>query len=200
MTTNPEKVLEMVREAGVLRSREVAKVGVPRTVLSRLERQGKIQRNGRGLYTLADAAATEQLDLMEVCKRTPEGVVCLISALNFHGMTTQIPHEVWLAIGNKAHQPRIEYPPVRIVRFSKASLEFGAETRDLDGVAVRVTTPAKTVADCFKFRSIVGTDVSIEALKEYRGKRKGTLDELWRAAEVCRVTNVMRPYLEAVVG
>lgn len=200
MATNAEKVLEMLQRAGLLRSRELSDAGIPRTVLSRLEQQGKIQRIGRGLYTLADAAATEHLDLMEVSKRIPQGIVCLISALNFHEMTTQMPHEVWLAIGNKAHQPRIEYPPVRIIRFSKASLEFGVETHDLDGVPVRVTTPAKTVADCFKYRSTVGTDVAIEALREYRAKRKGKLDDLWRAAEVCRVTNVMRPYLEAIVG
>ena len=137
---------------------------------------------------------------MEVCKRAPQGVVCLISALSFHEMTTQIPHEVWLAIGNKAHQPRIEYPPVRIVRYSKASLEFGVETHDLDGVPGRVTTPAKTLADCFKYRSKVGSDVAIEAAKGYWRERKGTIDELLRAAEVCRVKNVMRPYLEAIVG
>jgi len=199
MATNEEKALKLVETAGVLRSRELAAAGIPRTVLSRLEEQGKIRRVGRGLYTATDSTATEHLDLMEVCKRSPQGVICLISALNFHEMTTQMPHEVWLAIGNRAHKPRIEYPPVRIARFSQAALEFGVEAHIIQGVAVRVTTPAKTVADCFKYRNKVGTDVAIEALKEFRRLRKGKLDDLWQAADVCRVTNVMRPYLEAIV-
>jgi predicted transcriptional regulator of viral defense system len=199
MATNEEKALKLVQVAGVLRSRELVAAGIPRTVLSRLERQGKIRRVGRGLYTASDAVATEHVNLMEVCKRSPQGTICLISALNFHEMTMQMPHEVWLAIGNRTHKPKIEYPPVRIVRFSQAALDFGVETHVIQGVVVRVTTPAKTVADCFKYRSKVGTDVAIEALKVFRRGRKGKLDDLWQAAEVCRVTNVMRPYLEAIV-
>jgi predicted transcriptional regulator of viral defense system len=114
-------------------------------------------------------------------------------------MTTQMPHEVWLAIGTKAHKPRFDHPPVRIVRFSQAPLEFGVETNVIGGVAVRVTSAAKTVADCFKDRNKIGTDVAVEALKDFWRERKGKLDDLWKAAEVCRVKNVMRPYLEAVV-
>jgi predicted transcriptional regulator of viral defense system len=189
----------MVRKAGVLRPRELAAAGIPRAVLSRLEQQGKIRRIGRGLYTLADAPATEHLDLIEVSKRVPNGVICLISALQFHEMTTQLPHEVWIAVANKIHDPRIDHPPVRVVRFSQAALTFGVETHKIHGVSVRITSPAKTVADCFKFRNKVGTDVAVEALKEFRRARKGKLDDLWEAAEVCRVVNVMRPYLEALV-
>lgn len=199
MSKNQEKTLKLVQKAGVLRPRELAAAGIPRTALSRLEQAGKVRRVGRGLYAAADAKATEHIDVMEVCKRVPQGVVCLISALNFHGMTTQIPHEVWLAVGIKSHKPRIEYPPVRVVRFSKAALGFGVESHVIDGVTVRVTSPAKTVADCFKYRNKVGMDVAVEALKDYWRERKGKIDDVWQAAEVCRVKNVIRPYLEAIV-
>ncbi len=199
MPTHQEKALNLVRRAGMLRPRELDAARIPRSVLGQLEREGKVRRLGRGLYVIADAAATEHLDLMEVCKRVPHGIVCLISALNFHGMTTQMPHGVWLALGNKAHHPRIAHPPIHIVRFSEAAMNHGVETHIIHGVPVRVTSPAKSVADCFKYRSKVGTDVAIEALKAFRLKRKAKLDDLWRAAEVCRVTNVMRPYLEAVL-
>ena len=133
---------------------------------------------------------------MEVCKRVPHGVVCLISALNFHGMTTQMPYEIWMAIDVKAHKPKIDRRKVRFVRFSGDALTSGVETHAMQGVKVRVTSPAKTVADCFKYRNKIGTDIAAEALKEFILKRKGKRDELWSAAEICRVTNVMRPYLE----
>lgn len=198
MPLNSEKTLELVKEAGVLRPRELARHGIPRTVLTRLTEQGRLRRIGRGLYELADAEPTEHLDLVEVCKRVAHGVVCLISALHFHELTTQMPHEVWLAVGVKSHKPRIDYPPVRVVRFSTPALTYGTEVHRIQGVEVRLTSPAKTVADCFKYRNKIGTDVAVEALRDYRRARKGTLDDLWAAAKVCRVTKVIRPYLEAL--
>lgn len=198
MAANEEKVFKLVRKAGVFRPRELEPHGIPRTALSRLEKQGRVRRISRGLYEAVDQEPTEHIDLMEVCKRAPRATVCLISALNFHGMTTQMPYEVWLAVDVQAHQPRIRRPPVRIVRFSGEALRYGVETHTLRGVPVRVTSPAKTVADCFKFRNKVGADVAIEALREFVRRRKGKRDDLWRAAEVCRVTNIMRPYLEAL--
>lgn len=198
MATKEQKALNLVRGATVLRSRELAPHGIPRAVLSRLERQGKIRRISRGLYEPANSNPTEHLDLMEVCKRVPQGVVCLISALNFHGMTTQMPYEVWMAIDVKAYKPNIDRPAVRFVRFSGEALTYGVETHDVQGVQLRVTSPAKTVADCFKYRNKVGVDVAAEALKDFLRKRKGKRDDLWKAAEVCRVTKVMRPYLEAI--
>ncbi len=191
-------MLALVREAGVFRPRDLVPHGIPRTALSRLEKRGKVRRIARGLYELAEPEATEYTDLMTVCKRVPKGVVCLISALNFHRMTTQMPYAVWLAIAHKAHRPKIEHPPVRIVRFSGEALTFGVETHRIGGVGVRVTSPAKTVADCFKYRNEVGTDVAVEALRAFRRDRKGSMDDLWEAAEVCRVTRVMRPYLESI--
>ena len=125
-------------------------------------------------------------------------MICLLSALRFHGLTTQSPFEVWLAIDIKARKPRVESPPLRIVRFSRESLVYGVERHLVEGVPVRITSPAKTVADCFKYRNKIGLDAAMEALRDYRRLRKGPLDDLWRAAEVCRVTAVIRPYLEAI--
>jgi predicted transcriptional regulator of viral defense system len=197
MTTNAKKVLNLVRKAGVFRPKDLAPHGIPRSALQRLEQQGKVRRISRGLYELAASDPTEHIDLMEVCRRVPKGIVCLISALNFHNMTTQMPYEVWMAIGARAHKPKLARLPMRFVRFSGQALTHGVETHKIHGVSVRVTSPAKTVADCFKYRNKVGSDVAIEGLKAFLQKRKGKRDDLWRAAEVCRVTNVMRPYLEA---
>ena len=198
MSSNEQKVLKLVQKAGVFRPRELDPYGIPRTALSRLAKQGKVRRIARGLYEPARPDPTEHIDLMEVCKRVPQGIVCLISALNFHGMTTQMPYEVWLAIAGKAYKPKIERPPIRIVRFSGKSLRFGIEIHQVRGVRLRVTSPAKTVADCFKYRNKVGTDVAVEAIKEFLQGHKGKMDDLWKAAQVCRVTKVMRPYLESL--
>lgn len=198
MTTNQEKVFDLVRKAGVLRPRDLKPHGITRSVLQRLERQGQVRRIARGLYEIAGSDPTEHIDLMEVCKRVPHGVVCLISALNFHGMTIQMPYEIWMAIDVKAHKPKIDRRKLRFVRFSGDALTAGVETHEIQGVKVRVTSPAKTVADCFKYRNKIGTDIAAEALKEFILKRKGKRNELWTAAEICRVTNVIRPYIEAL--
>ena len=126
-------------------------------------------------------------------------MICLISALEFHHMTTQIAHSVWIAIENKKWEPKFEYPPLEIVRFSSPAFRFCVEEHEVDRVTVKIYSPAKTVADCFKFRNKVGLDVSLEALRETWRSRKATMGELWEAAKVCRVANVMRPYLEAVI-
>ena len=179
MATQEEKALELIRKAGVLRPRDLAPHGIPREVLRRLVRKGFVHRIGWGLYEPADGKPSEHHDLMEACTKVPAGVICLISALQFHGLTTQMPYQVWLAIETKAHRPRIQHPPIRIVHFSKAALERMVETHKLKGVTVKVTTPAKSVADCFKYRNKVGVDVALEALKEYWATKKGTMDELW---------------------
>ncbi len=198
MATNADAVLELAGKEGLLRSRDLAEAGIPRVTLTRLERAGKLERVGRGLYALPGNAATEHRALAEACKRVPRGVVCLLSALQFHGLTTQQPFEVWLAIRSKDRKPRIEYPPLRIVRFGERALVEGVEQHDIEGVSVSVTTPARTVVDCFAYRNKIGVDVAVEALRDYRRERRGSVDDLWRAAELRRVQNVMRPYLEAV--
>ena len=197
-TTKTDKILELVRKAGVLRPRDLDSYNIPRTYLSRLCSVGKLQRIGRGLYVPPGSGATEHHSLAEAGKRVPKGVVCLLSALSFHELTTQAPFEVWLAIGEKAWRPRLEYPPLRIVYFSQAALNAGVEEHKLEGVTVHVYSPAKTVADCFKYRNKTGLDVAIEALRECRRARHCTMDDLWHYAAICRVRNVMRPYLESL--
>ena len=140
----------------------------------------------------------EHHSLAEAAKRVPNGIICLISALRFHDLTTQAPHEVWIAISVKARRLRVDYPPLRIARFSGPSLDYGVTTKKVEGVAVRVFNPAKTVADCFKYRNKIGLDVALEALRDCYRRRKATMDELWKAARVCRVGRVMQPYLESV--
>ena len=196
--TKTEKILELVRNAGVLRPRDLDPYNIPRTYLSRLCAAGKLQQIGRGLYVLPGNGATEHHSLAEACKRVPKGVVCLLSALSFHELTTQAPFEVWLAIGEKAWRPRLEYPPLRIVHFSKTALNAGVEEHQIEGVNVHVYSSAKTVADCFKYRNKIGLDVAIEALRECRRARHCTMDDLWHYAGICRVRNVMRPYLESL--
>jgi len=196
--THAEKVMKMARRSGVLRARDLDAMGIPRVVLSRLCRRGLLVRTGRGLYVPSDIEPSENHSLAGAQKKVPRGVVCLLSALRFHDLTTQVPFEVWMAIHPKARKPRVDHPPVRIVRFSGEALTFGVEEHRVEGVPVRVTSLAKTVADCFKYRNKIGLDVAIEALRDFRLSRAGTMDELWRAAEVCRVLNVMRPYVDAI--
>lgn len=198
-TTEPaSRAIDLIRRKGVLRPRDLAPHGIARAYLQQLVEAGTVERVGRGLYRLSGAPVTEHHSLAEACKRVPGGAVCLLSALRFHGLTTQAPFEVWLAIDVHAWRPRVEYPPLRIVRFSGKALEEGIETHEIEGVRVKVYSAAKTVADCFKFRNKLGLDVALEALKDYLGKYRGKTDELWHYAGVCRVTNVMRPYLEAL--
>jgi len=192
-----QRILEIVEQAGVLRPRDLEAHGIPRIYLSRLCARGLLQRVGRGLYVLPDADVSEHHTLAEACKRVPHGVVCLLSALRFHGLTTQSPSEVWLAIGSKVWRPQVDYPPLRLVRFSVRALEAGMEEHSIEGVRVRVYNPAKTVADCFKYRNKIGIDVAMEALRDCRRQRKCTNDELWHYAKICRVANIMRPYMEA---
>ena len=193
-----QQVLQLVEQAGVLRPRDLDAHGIPRIYLSRLCDRGYLERVGRGLYVLSNADVSEHHTLAEACKRVPHGVVCLLSALRFHGLTTQSPAEVWLAIGSRAWRPRVAYPRLRLCRFSARGLESGVETHTVDGVLVRVFNPAKTVADCFKYRNKIGLDVALEALRDCRRQRRCTNDDLWHYAKICRVANVMRPYMEAV--
>ena len=196
-TPLPSRVLQLMRRAGIVRSRDLEQAGVSRTRLRRLCDRGLLERVGRGLYRLPGAPLTERHDLAEATRRAPGGVICLLSALRFHGLTTQNPFEVWMAIDRKAWRPQVAHPPLRLFYLSGRSLTEGVEEHTISGVTVRVFSPAKTVADCFKFRNKIGTDVAVEALREYRRTRPKQLDALWRFAEVDRVTRVIRPYLEA---
>lgn len=191
------QVLEQVKNQGVIRSRDLQ--GIHREYLRRLQQQGLLMRSGRGLYTLTDGDLTENHSLAEASKRVPHATVCLLSALRFHELTTQAPFEVWLAIDGKARTPKEDILPLRIVYMSDPSLNAGVEEHQIEGVPVRVYSPAKTVADCFKYRNKIGLDVAIEALRDCWKKRRSTADELWHYAKICRVSNVMRPYLTSLL-
>ena len=193
-------ILNLARLNGLLRARDVDSAGAPRALLARLTRKGQLVRLGRGLYALPDRASSEHDSLAEVSAKSSTGVVCLISALRFHALTTQQSSEIWLAVPHKAHPPRMDFPPLRIVRMSGEAMTQGIDEIDVAGTAVRVFCVAKTVADCFKFRNKVGLDVALEALHEAWHGRRVNMDELWRYAEICRVANVMRPYMESLVA
>ena len=198
MSGKTERLLSMISRRGMVRPRDLDDYGIPRVALTRLHRAGLLERPSRGVYVLANAEATEHHALAEACKRVPRGVVCLLSALRFHGLTTQAPFEVWLAIDRKARLPRVEHPPLRVVRFPARELVEGVEQHEIEGVPVRVTTPARTVVDCFAYRNKIGLDVALEALRDCRRRRRATMDQLHRAAQARRMANVMRPYLEAL--
>lgn len=188
---------DLIRRQGTARSRELVAAGVARAQLSRLVVAGELVRLARGVYAEPGQAGSED-SVRLVAQRLPEATFCLLTALRIHGLTTQAPFEVWIAINNKARMPQSDWPILRVVRFSGAALTAGVEFRTLGKQRVRVTSPAKTVADCFKFRHLVGLDVAIEALREALRARAATVDELWNYAQICRVTKLMRPYLEAL--
>jgi len=198
MNQQANQILALARSKGLLRTRDVDKAGAPRALLASLANDGQLLKLGRGLYTLPDRATSAHDSFAEVAARSENGVLCLLSALRFHDLTTQQSSDVWLAIPHKAHAPRYDYPPLRVIRMSGPAMTEGVETIDIAGTPVRVFGVAKTVADCFKFRNKIGLDVALEALREAWDGKRTTMDELWRYAEICRVANVMRPYLEMV--
>ena len=194
-----DQVSEIVRKCGILRPRDLEAHAIPREYLIRLSRQGLLEKLGRGLYQMPQAEITENHSLAETCKKVPNGIICLLSALRFHGLTTQLPFEVWLAIDRKARIPKLEGLKLRVSRFSKEARGVGVEDHVIEGVKVRVFSPAKTVVDCFKYRNKIGLDVALEALRDCRRQRKCTNNKLWHYAKILRVSNVMRPYLEATI-
>jgi predicted transcriptional regulator of viral defense system len=171
---------------------------MPRSIITRLVRSGRIQRIARGVYALPDYREGEHAALLAVSRRAPEVVFCLLTALRFHELTTQSPGEVWIAIPNKARPPRLDYPPLRVVRYSDRSLHAGTVTRRIDGIMITITGIEKTVADCFKFRNKIGLDVAVEALREARASKEFDRDAFWRFANIDRVANIVRPYMEAL--
>jgi predicted transcriptional regulator of viral defense system len=188
---------EIVSRREVARRRDLVAEGITTNQLHRLIESGHVEQVGRGLYRAKDAEITEYHTLLEAALLAPKGVVCLLSALRFHDLTTQAPFEVWMAIDNKSWRPTTGDVPLRIHYFSGRALNEGVERHEIEGVPVKIYSAAKTVADCFKFRNKIGVDVAIEALRDYLRKRLPEKD-LWRYAYVCRVRNVMYPYLEAL--
>ena len=195
-----EKVLEFAKEKKIFRARDAETLGgaSSRVYLQRLVDEGKLTKAGYGLYQLAENNFTEMQDFLEVAVKVPRGVLCLLSALRFHDLTTQNPFEVWLAIENKMRIPKVETVPVRFFRFAPKVYETGIEIHQIEGVEVKVYSAAKTVADCFRYQSTVGFDVAIEALRDVWEKRKATMDELYYFAEVRNIKNKMMPYLRTL--
>ena len=199
--TTPQRdhVLQLVRQLGIVRPVDLEARGIPRGQLYRLVRDGLVERQTRGIYVAGQHPFTAEHTLAQVAKQVPGGVICLLTALRFHNLTTQNPAEVWIALPEKARKPRLDYPRLRVARFSGAALTEGIETRRVEGVEVRVYSAAKTVADCFKYRNKVGIDVAVEALRDFSRHHRGGATALARFARICRVTRVMQPYLDAIV-
>ncbi|MFG6447500.1 AbiEi antitoxin N-terminal domain-containing protein [Roseateles sp. BYS180W] len=196
--TQSDHILELALQRRVLRAADVREQGWSPQLLIRLHQSGKLQRIARGLYGLPEAEVTEHQTLLEVCQRVPKGVLCLLSALQFHGIGTQLPHEVWLALPEGSQTPALSYPQLRITRLRGLAYREGILSVTDHGAAIRVYSAAKTVTDCFKFRNKIGLDVALEALKDAWRSRKVTMAELSHFAKINRVERVMQPYLEAI--
>lgn len=195
-----ERAIEIFKKnGGILRTSEALKFGIHPLILYQMRDQGLLEKISRGIYRLASLPPLENVDLVTVSLAIPKGVICLISALSFHGLTTQIPRQVDIACLKSMKQQKIDYPPTRIFWFSKRSFEDGVETHELDGVNLRIYSPAKTIVDCFKFRNRIGLDVAIESLKTYWIEKKGNVDMLMKHAFNNRMSKVIRPYIESII-
>jgi predicted transcriptional regulator of viral defense system len=201
MTVSARQLATLARKTerkAVLQPRDFARAGLHPEQVRRLVQSGLLERAGRGRYLLPGTDVPEDIGLALVATAAPAAVVCLLTALRVQGIGTQAPREIWIAVDRRAAKPRIDYPPVRVVRFSGRALTFGIETREIGGISVRIYSAAKTVADCFKYRNKIGLDVALEALKDGLRLKRLSRDDLWKAAGVCRVSRVLRPYLEAI--
>lgn len=196
--THTQRIIDLLRGKVVLRPSDLDAIGVPRVILTRMTAKGQIEKTGRGLYRLPDNPGSEHESLTAVALKVPQAVFCLLTALQFHELTTQLPRQVWIAMPRGSHVPKIDYPPIRMVQFTGDAYSAGIEEVERDHVKLRVYSVAKSIADCFKHRNKIGLDVALEALKDARAQNKATADDLWRYAKVCRVSNVMRPYLESL--
>jgi predicted transcriptional regulator of viral defense system len=187
------------KHGGILRTAQALRAGIHPSTLYTMRDVGTLEVVSRGVYRLDGSEPLGNPDLVTVATRVRGGVICLISALAFHEITTQIPHEVHVALQRGAEEPRLEHPPIKTYRFTGQAFKAGVETYEIDGVSVRIYSPEKTLADCFKFRNKIGLDTAVEAVRFYRERRIVNVDALMRYAAICRVQKVMRPYLEAIL-
>jgi len=193
-----EKLLTKIGEGGLFRTSDLEALGMSRSTVKRMVERGQAEQISHGLYRLVEAEITEHIGLVAVQKKVPDGIICLLSALQFHGIGTQLPRAVWIAIDRKARKPKDPGFPIRIIRFSGVNARYGIETHELLGVPVRITSIARTVIDCFRYRNKIGMDVPLEALKDVLDRRLATRDVILRTAEACRAKTVIRPYLEGM--
>jgi len=194
-----EQIKAFKKNGGVLKTAQALKLGIHSRDLYAMQSQGVVEPLSRGLYRLKSMRPFSQPDLATVAHKIPQGVICLISALAFHEITTEIPHEVSVALKKGAEKPRLDYPPTRFIWLSPQAFDSGIEDHQVDGVSLKVYSPEKTVADCFKFRNKIGMDVAIEALKFCRERKRSKVDTLMKFAKIDRVEKVMKPYLEAIL-
>lgn len=190
----------LLKQKPLLRASDAMAEGYSRKYLAQLAKRGVLTKIARGLYATQERQESGDSGLAEAASQYPNAVICLLSALSIHGLTTQSPHEVWIAVGHKDRSPKMEYPPLRVMRFGGNTLSEGVDAHLIEGVTVLVTNIPKTIADCFKFRNKIGLDVALEALKDAWQKKQVTMDDLWHYAQMCRVQNVMRPYLEGLAA
>jgi len=190
----------LFKENALLRSKELESAGISRTQIGKLVENGKLVRVTRGVYATPETQLNERLSLAVVAKVVPAARICLLSALRFHDLTTQNPHEAWIAIGVKDRKPKIEYPPLRVNRFSGPAYDLGVEKHAIEGVPIEVYSVAKTVVDLFRYRQKIGIDVAIEALREGWRERRFSISELTRLAQACRMDRIMTPYLESLIA
>ena len=196
-TSQAQRTHELLAQKGIVRPVDLEAIGIPRAVLTRMAAAGEVERIGRGLYRLP-TLGSEHDSLIAVATKVPQAVFCLLPALQCHGLPSPLPRQIWIAMPRGSHTPRIDYPPIKMVQFAGDAYSTGIEEVERDRTTVRIYCVAKTIADCFKHRSKIGLDVALEALKETRKKGKASADDLWHYAKLCRVANVMRPYLEAI--
>jgi predicted transcriptional regulator of viral defense system len=183
-----------------MRSHQLEQSGVSRNRIKSLVETGTLERVSRGLYRVTEAELTDHYTILAVCARVPQAIICLLTALQIYSIGTQSPQQVWIALDRKARKPQLGDLPVRIVRFSGPALTVGIETMELDGIAIRITSPARTVVDCFRYRNKIGLDVALEALREAIRGRRATVDEINRIADACRARTIIGPYLTAVLA
>lgn len=196
--THTQRVLDLLAQKGMLRPTDLDAIGAPRVVLTRMTAKGMLEKVGRGIYRLPESQNSEHESLVTIATKVPQAVFCLQTALQFHELTTQLPRQIWIAMPRGSHTPKIDYPPVKMVQFAGDAYSEGIEVFERDQVKLRVYCVAKTVADCFKHRNKIGLDVALEAIKDARSQKKASADDIWRYAKICRVANVMRPYLEVI--
>lgn len=193
-----QRILDLLSQRGLLRPSDLDAIGASRVTLARMTDAGLLEKVDRGLYRLADQDHSENESLITVATKVPQAVFCLLTALQFLDLTTQLPREIWIAMPRGSHVPKIDYPPIKMVQVTGDAYAAGIEIFQHDGIPLRIYGVARTVVDCFKHRNKIGIDVALEALRDARAQKKASADDLWRYAKICRVANVMRPYLEAI--
>lgn len=196
--THHQQAIALARQQAILRPKDLQQAGIPRVALTRLAAAGLLVKHSRGLYQLPDAPLSEHESLCQVAMRVPQAVFCLITALQIHELTTQMPREIWIAMPRGSHTPRLDYPPIRMIQFTGDAYSEGIKIIQRDQINLRVYSVAKTLVDCFKHRNKIGLDVALEALKEAHKQNKLVMDEIWHHAKIARVANIMRPYLESL--